>query len=76
MNRKPVKSVQSRRDMIMKLKTKNSSSKGILHKLKAMNRRIGKRIVERVAVIKVRGGKRISHKDSSFQFKRGTNLAK
>ena len=69
MNRKPVKSVQGRRDMITKLKTKNSSSKGILHKLKAMNGRIGKRIVERVTVIKIRGGKRISQKNSSFQIK-------
>ena len=42
MNRKPVKSVQIRRDMIMKLKAKNSSSKGILDKLKSMKRRIRK----------------------------------
>ena len=75
MNRQPVKSMQSRRDMITKLKTKNSSSKRILHK-NAMKRRIGKRIVERVTVIKVSGGKRISRKDSSFQIKRGANLAK
>ena len=37
-----MKRVKSRRDMILKLKIKDSSSKGILDKLKAMKRRIRK----------------------------------
>src|SRR6267154_20082 len=54
----------------------NNSGKGILNKLKAMERMIRKAIEKRVTVVKLRRNKRIGKDDSRITIKTRTDLAK